>query len=160
MEKIATVFTCMKNFQDVLQRRHLNYGPLWCDEGVYRIAKELQLLNPSLFESIFLGLGSFHMEKILISCCGSYLQGCGIGSVFVANEIFGPGVVQSVLSGGHYVRGKKGMMMLAETLQQLQYQEYLSSNPDHLQDSQHLEAFQNMFTSAAPMKVPSASTTK
>ena len=40
------------------------------------------------------------MEKILISCCGSHLQECGIGSVFVENEIFGPGVVQSVLSWG------------------------------------------------------------
>ena len=55
------------------------------------------------------------MEKMLISCCGSHLQECGIGSVFVENEIFGPGVVQSVLSWGeggggggrHYVRGKK-----------------------------------------------------
>ena len=78
-----TIFTYMKNFQDVLQQRHVNYGPLWCDEGVYRIAKVLQLLNPSLFENIFLGPGGFHMEKILISCCGSYLQECGIGSVFV-----------------------------------------------------------------------------
>ena len=79
------------------------------------------------------------MEKVLISC---YLQECGIGSVFVENEIFGPGAVQSVLSGGHYVRGKKGMMMLAETLQQLQFQEHLRSNPDHLQNSQHIETFQ------------------
>ena len=96
-----TIFTCMKNFQDVLQQRHLNYGPFWCYEGVYRTAKELKLLNPSLFANIFIGLGGFHTEKILISCCGSYLQECGIGSVFAENEIFGPEVVQSVLSGGH-----------------------------------------------------------
>ena len=57
----------------------------------HRIDKELQLLDPSLFEKIFLGLGGFHMEKK--SCYGSYLQECGIGSVFAENEIFGPGVV-------------------------------------------------------------------
>ena len=26
-----TIFTCMKNFQDVLQQKHLNYGSLWCN---------------------------------------------------------------------------------------------------------------------------------
>ena len=41
-------------------------------------------------------------------------------------------------------------MMLAETLQQLQFQEYLRSNADHLQDSHHIEAFQTMLTNAAP----------
>ena len=41
-----TIFTCMLNFQDVLSQRNQEYGPLWCDEGTYRIAKELQLLNP------------------------------------------------------------------------------------------------------------------
>lgn len=35
-----TIFTCMRNFQDVLLQRKQEYGPLWCDEGVYRIAKE------------------------------------------------------------------------------------------------------------------------
>ena len=40
--------------------------------------------------------------------------------------------------------------MLAETLQQLQFQEYLRSNADHLQDSHHTEAFQTMLTNATP----------
>ena len=40
-----TIYTCMKNFQDVLIQKNLEYGPLWSDEGVYRTAKELQLLR-------------------------------------------------------------------------------------------------------------------
>ena len=32
---------CMRNFLDVLSQNELEYGPLWCDEGVYRIEKEL-----------------------------------------------------------------------------------------------------------------------
>ena len=32
-------------------------------EVVNRIVKELQLLNPSLFSNILLGIGGFHMEK-------------------------------------------------------------------------------------------------
>ena len=78
-----TINTCMKNFQDVLQQKQLPYGPLWCDEGVYRIAKELQLLNPIGFSNIFLGLGGFHMEKIVIACLGKFLEESGVESIFV-----------------------------------------------------------------------------
>ena len=46
----------------------MSYGVIWCDEGVYEVAKELQLLKPLLFGSIFIGMGPFHMEKIVMSC--------------------------------------------------------------------------------------------
>ena len=101
--------TCMKNFQDVLAPNELENGPLWCDEGAYRIAKELQLLNPNGFGNIFLGLGEFHLEKIVIACIEKFLEESGVESVFVENEIFGPRVVKTVMNGGHYVRGKRGM---------------------------------------------------
>ena len=41
-----TIYTCMKRFQDILHKKTMPYGPLWCDEGVYRIAMEIQLLKP------------------------------------------------------------------------------------------------------------------
>ena len=69
-----TIFTCMRNYQDVLEQKCHKYGPLWCDEGVYHIAKELQLLYPKEFSNIFLGLGGFHMEKIVLTCLGKYLE--------------------------------------------------------------------------------------
>ena len=59
------------------------------------------------------------------------LEACLLRMKYLVQELFG----QLVLSGGHYIHGKKGIMMLAVTLQQLQFQEYLNSNPDHLQDS-------------------------
>ena len=56
-----TIFTAMRNFQDVLRQKNQEYGPLWSDEGVYRVAKEIQLLiNPPEFNNIFLGLGGFN----------------------------------------------------------------------------------------------------
>ena len=91
-----TIFTAMRNFQDVLRQKDQNYGPLWCDKGVYKVAKELQLLNPTQFDDIFLGLGGFHMEKVLIACYGFYLKETGIDKVFAENEIFGSGVVSMV----------------------------------------------------------------
>ena len=39
-----TIFTAMINFQDVLKQKGLANGPLWSDEGVYRLAKEIQHL--------------------------------------------------------------------------------------------------------------------
>ena len=83
----------MINSQDVLLQKGFESGPLWCDEGVYHIAKELQLLNPDKFGNIFLGLGGFHPEKVVIACCGKYLEVSGIYSIFVELEIFGPEVV-------------------------------------------------------------------
>ena len=92
----------MVNFQDVLQQKGMPCGLLWSDEGVYRLAKELHLNHPEIFANIFLGIGGFHMEKIIIACCGKYLEESGISSVLVANEIFGPHV-KSVMEGSHYV---------------------------------------------------------
>ena len=37
----STIYTCMKNYPDILNQRNVPYGPLWCDEGVYRIAKKI-----------------------------------------------------------------------------------------------------------------------
>ena len=57
------------------------------DEGVYRIAKEIQLQQPETFDNIFLGIGGFHLEKIVIACCGKYLEESGIDSVLVETTI-------------------------------------------------------------------------
>ena len=141
----------MKNFRDVLQQRHLNYEPLLCNEGVYLIVQDLQLLNPSLFENIFLGRGGFHMEKkpkypvVAVTSKSVELEVCLLRIRYLVQELFS----QFCLESTTYV-AKKGIMMLAETSLQLQFQEYLRSNPDHLQDSQHIEAFQNTLTNAAP----------
>ena len=44
--KMDSIFTTMLNFQDVLRRRNQTEGALWCDEGVYAFAKEVQILKP------------------------------------------------------------------------------------------------------------------
>ena len=85
-----TIFTCMKNYQDVLKQKRVPTGALWCDEGVYRIAKELQLIHPNEFRNISLGLGGCQTEKAVLACMGKFLEDVGVDSVFVADEIFGP----------------------------------------------------------------------
>ena len=118
------IHTVMCNFQDVLRQRSQPYGPLWCDEGVFRLAKELQLLDQDRFHNIFLGLGGFHMEKVMIACCGKYLEETGFDTVFVENEVYGPYIIKSVMNGGHYVRGIRGMAIISEVLHTLQMNQF------------------------------------
>ena len=118
----------------MLQQRDLEYGPLWCDGGVYCKANELQLLNPEMFSNIFLRLGGFHMEKTVIACCGTYLASTGIENVLVEHDIYGPGVVKSLMNGSNYIRGKRSMVLLAETLQSLQLDAFTSLSHDALKD--------------------------
>ena len=88
----------MCNFQDVFRQKSQPYGPLWCDEGVYRLAKELQLSDQNCFDNIFLGLGGFHMEKVMIACCEKSFEESDFDTVFVENEVYGPEIVKSVMN--------------------------------------------------------------
>ena len=106
----STIYTSMKRYQDILNQRYNPYGSLWCD-GVYRIAKDIQLLKPDQFKNIFLGMGCFHTKKIVFLCLGKYLEKISIEKVFEITETFGPDTVKSVLNRGHYIRVKKGIFL-------------------------------------------------
>ena len=133
-----TTDTVMCNFQDLLFQKSQTYGPLWCDEGVYRLTKELQLLNPTLFDNIFLGLGSFHMEKVMIAYCGKYLEDTGVDSLFVENEVYGPENVKSVMNGGNYVRGIREMAILSQVLYTPVFDQFLFEGNDIQQANQQV----------------------
>ena len=60
-------------------------------------------MNPEGFGKIFLGPGGFHLEKILIACIGKFLEESGAENVFTENEVFGPGVVKTVMNGIMFV---------------------------------------------------------
>lgn len=62
-----TIYTVIINFRDVLLQKQLPYGPLWSDEGLYRIVKQLQLQHPYKFWIIFLGVRGFHVKKVMLN---------------------------------------------------------------------------------------------
>ena len=110
--EMDTIFTSMLNFQDVLKQKNAISGALWCDEVVYAIAKEIQLLKTEQFDNIFIGVGLFHMEKIVIACLGKYLGCSGIDLALVETESFGKLVLEnSVMTGGHFYKGKDAMSL-------------------------------------------------
>ena len=101
---------------------------------MYRLAKELQLLDPARFDNIFLGLGSFHTEKVMIACCGKYVADTRIDSILVENEVYGPENVEHVMNEGHYVRGIRGMAIVSEVLQSLLLDQFLIEIDENTQN--------------------------
>ena len=107
-----SIYTTMMCYH---QKNHLqvHFGVM----GVYRIAKELQLLNSDMFDNIYIGLGGFHAEKILLACCGLYLKEIGVQDVFIYNEIYGPGVTDgTIMNGGDYILCRDAMRNPAEAI--------------------------------------------
>ena len=116
-----TVYTALKNFQNVLRQLTQNHLAITCDEGVYRIAREIILWRPGESKDLTLCLGSFHLLKIYLGCIGKYLRGSGAESIWIENEIFGPNTSQAVLGGSHYARSLEGMILLSEAMERLQW---------------------------------------
>ena len=85
-----------------------------------------------MLSNIFLGLGGFNIEKIVIACCGTYFLSAGKENVFVEHEMCSPGVIKSFISRSKNILGKKDMVILAETLQRLQLDAFPSSRHDAL----------------------------
>ena len=83
---------------------------------MYRLTKELEFLDPALFGNIFLGLGGFHTEKVVIACRGKYLEDTRIDSILVENKVYGSENVKHIINKGHYVRVTRGMVIFSEVL--------------------------------------------
>lgn len=125
----ATVYTALKNFQNVLEQLQQPKMAVTCDEGVYHIAREIMLQRPMEFSNLVLCIGSFHMIKILLGSIGKYLRGGGAETILTECGIFGLNVVEAVLNGSNYVRSMKGMYLLAEAMERLQFIEFFKQNP-------------------------------
>ena len=133
------IFTTMINFQDVPKQKGDACGGLWADEGVYRIAKEIQLMKPGQFNNIFLGLGGFHMEKIVLACLGTYLEPSGIFDVLVETECYGTDVIKTVISGSHYARARTAHSMIHKVLTSMILEAFLSKYPDRKTEIEALQ---------------------
>ena len=112
----------------MLKEKERENGPLWSDEGMYHIAKEMQLLYPQKFSVIFLGIGGFHLKKVVIGCLVTYFESTGIQNPLIKEKVYGPAVVNSVMSVGNYIWGKRGMSLIAEVMEQLQVYSFLHSS--------------------------------
>ena len=123
----------MCNFQDVLLQKNQICGPLWCDEGVYQLAKEIQLLHPDKFDNIFLGMGGFHTEKVILACCGKLLETIGARDIFINSEIYGPVVTDNkVLKGKDYVLCREAMRNFTEAVNRVKIEKFMQGRDDNV----------------------------
>ena len=97
--EFATVYTALKNFQNILSQLDQIHLPLVCDEGVYHIAREIIMSKPFEFGNVVLCLCSFHMIKAVMGAIGKFINGSGAETILVESKVFGPNVVKSVLDG-------------------------------------------------------------
>lgn len=115
------MYTSLKNFQDVLRQLEQSHLPVACDEGVYHIAREIVMSHPTEFSNLVLCLGSFHLIKVVMGAIGKYMGGSGAETILVESKAFGQNVVKSVLAGTHYTRSLKGLTLLSECIERLQW---------------------------------------
>ncbi len=118
----ATVYSAMKNFGSIcfqlVQREILMY----CDEGVYSIVKDIQLMRSEEIQTLVPVMRTFHLVKIVLKYIGKALDGSGADYTWLQADVFGPSVVQnSVLNDGHYGLSLAGMQLLAEAVKCLLY---------------------------------------
>ena len=155
--QMDSIYTSMVNFKDVLYQRGETCGALWCDEGVYCLAKEIQMLKPEQFGMLFIGLGPFHWSKIVMGAIGKWLNASGIGEALTNSGVFTQGAAKSVLQGGDYVKAKDGMNIIAEAITLLQFKAFLKSedyelkkNDLGLEDIKYDmdEVFRNLYVSS------------
>ena len=123
----ATVYSAMKNFTAIGSQLVQGEIPMYCDEGVYCIVREIQMKRQKEFCTLVPCLGTFHLLKTVLKCIGKALGGSGADMVWLQAGGFGPTVIQnSILNGGHYNRCLEGMHLLAEAFQRLLYKEFFA----------------------------------
>ena len=123
----ATVHKALTNFQASQQQLKQDVMATVYDEGVYHIVVDIVMSEPGKFDDLFPMLGMFHFVKVLLRCAGRYLSGSGMDDALIESEVFGP---KTVLSGGHYVRLLKGMLIISEVLDSLMWSAFWLST-DH-----------------------------
>lgn len=138
---VRHVGTCLQNVRKQLGQRIL---PVWADEAVYEHLAEMCLNEPDKFREILPLLGPFHLTKVLLKIQGKFLRGSGVDDAFIECAVFGPGVVEAVLNGSHYVRSLAGVLMVEDLVMKLVWQEFWRHNnkQNYHPALQHVAAFQ------------------
>lgn len=126
----SSVYTALCNFENVLYQLDQKNLAVFCDEGVYRIARHLKFLCPDKFKNITVMLGGFHMCKVLLACIGKYLTGSGVDLMFIETDLYGPGVTEQILNGSNYARSVNSFLLLGETLLRLQLTAFFKENSE------------------------------
>ena len=136
----AMVYTAMKNLMNVSIQLRQQILPLFCDEGVFRVAIDIYLKH---YEELLPMLGAFHMTKVAQHSAGKYIRDSGFEDALIETKIFGIKILESVFNGTHYIRSLRGLLIISEAIQSLQWEAFWLIHSkeefkDELEYSEHL----------------------
>ena len=126
---IQTVYTCLRNCDNIASQLRQKTLPVVCDEGVYHLVTKIYLQQPELFLRIFPMLGGFHLTKTALHCAGKFLKGSGVEDIFIECGIFGPKTVDSVMNGKHYYRSLEGLTILSDSMTRMKMKAFWKEHP-------------------------------
>ena len=129
----------MKNLQSVLQNLDQSASPLTFDEGVYHIARGIQLIRPDEFGNIIFCLGALHMAQVVSGCLGKFFKGSWAELILVESGVFGVNIVDSVVDAKKYYRALKGVQLFKEALCRLEWKEFFKHDDNATKYKEHLE---------------------
>jgi len=105
----------MKNFMALASQLVQREISMYCDEGVYCLVKEIQMMRPQEFCNLVPVMGTFHLVKFVLKCIGKAPGGSRADVTWLQTGVFGPTIIQnSILNGGHYSHALEGMQFIAE----------------------------------------------
>ena len=122
----STVYTAMKNFNNIVEQLQQSILPVYCDEGVFRIVLDIFLNRPDEFPCLLPMLGGFHMAKCALHCIWKYISGSGLEDGLVEVGIFGQKVIESVISATNYNRSVKGVLIIESAIEYMKWQAFWS----------------------------------
>ena len=142
----AAVRKALQNFQSC--RKQLNQDTLAVvsDEGVHHTVVDIITNEQETFKDIFPMLGMSHFAKVLLRCAGRYISGSGLDDALIKCGVFGPKTLSPVISGGHYVRSFKGMLIVLEVTASLKWSAFWAANDTENLSVQHVIELRNSLT--------------
>lgn len=108
-------------------------------------ALQLQSVSRPEFDSIFIHLGSFHLQMNYFHAVGKFIEDCGLTNVMVNAEIIGTGSVNGFVAGTHFNRCKRLHTIVTLGLQILLFERFLENKRKEVNSNQ--EAYVRNFTS-------------
>ena len=117
----ASVRQLCYNFENIREQLGQPEFAMWYDQPVYDMAREVILNEQGKLKKIVPCMGPFHDERVLMKCGGKHLRGSGVDTALVECEVFGPGVLETVLTGSHYYRSLVGIEVLEDIVMSCVY---------------------------------------
>lgn len=119
----------MCNFANVLDQLDQFSLPVFCDEGVYHIAKQIQLQHHDKFPNLLLMLGNFHGIKVVLGCIGKSRRGSGVEDWLLDTGAYGAGTMPQALDAADYAKSLRAFSRVGEALRRLQIEAFFDEYP-------------------------------